>query len=129
MKVAFYICDCVLFTRDFMKWNGLYVGLCKFSHRAICSACYAFLCAMSHMNGFHTDSVRLRCVIPICIHGKSHPHPSHCMNNFIKSHVKKLQSHTKNAPCERALNLFLYRNITVEHDHYVIRHVYIRSGQ
>ena len=28
-------------------------------HTAICSACDAYLCVMSHMNGFHTYSVQL----------------------------------------------------------------------
>ena len=30
--------------------------------------CNGFLCVMSHMNGFHTHSVRLQCVIPIYIY-------------------------------------------------------------
>ena len=86
-----------------MKWNGLYVGLWKCSHSAICSACDAFLCAMSHMNGFYTHSVRLQCVIAICINSKSHPHPLHHVNNFIKSHVKKIavankKTHRVNEP-------------------------------
>ena len=93
--VAFFDCDCDLFTCDFMKWNGLYVGLGKCSHGVICSACDAFLCAMSHMNGFHIHSVLLRCAIPICIHSKLHPHPSYHVNNFIKSHVNKSQSQSR----------------------------------
>ena len=46
-----------LFTCDFMKWNGLYVGLWKCSHSAIFSVCDGFLCVMLHMNRFHTHSV------------------------------------------------------------------------
>ena len=66
--LRFFVYDGDLFTCNFMKWNGLYLGLGKCSHSAICYACNAFLCAMSHMNGFHTHSVRLQCAIPICIH-------------------------------------------------------------
>ena len=93
--VHFFVCDCDLFRCDFMKWNGLYVGLGKCSHGTICSACDAFLCVMLHMNGFHTHSVQLQCAIAIYIHSKSHPHPSYHVNNFIKSHVNKSQSQTK----------------------------------
>ena len=78
-----------------MKWNGLYVGLWNGSHGVICSACDAFLYVMSYMNGFYTHSVQLQCAIPICIHSKLHPHPLHCVNNFIKSLVNKSQLQTK----------------------------------
>ena len=38
------------------------------------------------------------CNSNICIHNKLHPHPSHRMNNFIKSHVNKSQSQRVNEP-------------------------------
>ena len=57
--VRFFSFATAIFTCDLMKGNGLYVGLWKCSHGAICSARDAFLYAMSHMTGFHTNSMRL----------------------------------------------------------------------
>ena len=57
--VRLYLNVNAFFTCVFIPWNGLYVGSWKCSHGAICPAYNAFLCAMSHMNGFHTHSVQL----------------------------------------------------------------------
>ena len=43
-------------------------GLCGCQRLFIWCDCDAFVCAMSHMNGYHTHSVRLRCAISICIY-------------------------------------------------------------
>ena len=66
-----------------------------------------FLCAMMHMNRFHTHSVRLQCVMCncdvwfqityICIY--AHTNCNHTM-------WTKTQSHSQNiVPCERALKV------------------------
>ena len=91
----FLICNCDLFTCDFISWNGLDVGLWNCSHGMICSACDTFVCVMLHMNGFHAYTVWLWYVIPICIHSKLYLHPLHHVNSFIKLHVNKSQSQTK----------------------------------
>ena len=72
-RCVFFVYDCDL----------LYVGLGKCSHGAICSACEAFLCEMSNMNGFHAHSVQLWCVNPICIYR------DHIRTVWTISHVKK----------------------------------------
>ena len=67
--------------------------------------CNAFVCAMSHMNGFHSHSVWLQCVIPICIYTDC----SHTMwtNSLklqekivIKCYRKRNKSHRVNEPLE-----------------------------
>ena len=49
---------------------------------AISCACDAYLCATSHMNRYHTHSVRLRHAIPMLVHYKLHPDSSHCVNKI-----------------------------------------------
>ena len=51
--VRYFVCDCDFF----IAWNGLCGSLWKCSHGAICSVCDAFMCVMSHMNGFYSHSV------------------------------------------------------------------------
>ena len=60
--------------------------------------CNAFVCVMSHMNGFHTHSVQLWCTIPICIYTDcSHTMWTKCLKSqekFSKNAVAKEISRT-----------------------------------
>ena len=55
--VIFCECDC---DKKWVVWMSMRLF--------ILSDCNAFVCVMSQMNGLHTHSVRLQCVIPICIY-------------------------------------------------------------
>ena len=67
--------------------------------------CDAFVCAVSHINGFHTHSVKLWCVIPICINTDC----SHTMwTNSFKSQEKIVKKR------RRKRNKSLYVNEPLE---------------
>ena len=71
----------------------------------ICSACDAYLCAMSHTNGFHTYSVQLQCddsnVSTFQIASK----PITPCEKFHKNACIKLVSYAEQiTPCERTFS-------------------------
>ena len=90
---VFCECDC---NRKWVVWISMRLFIwcgCDYCSR-IC------VCVLSHMNRFHTHSVRLRCAI----HTKDMNH-SHTMWTVSQNCIKKLQSHShKIVPCEWAFN-------------------------
>ena len=99
-RCVLFVCDCNLFTLDFMKlftWcNGcgydllcIHIGI---AHRNNTEWVWnPFMCDIAHRNASHKEHV-----IP-CEHS---PKPTYNPFHFTKSHVNKSQSQTKKtAPC------------------------------
>ena len=100
----FFVCDCDLFTCNFMKlftWCDrcgcdllcIHIGITHCNHTEW--VWNPFMCDIAHRNASYAEQ------ITPCEH---FPKPTYNPFYFIKSHVNKSLSQTKNTPRERAFN-------------------------